>query len=62
MAGLLLAAIVGMSAYIGRFTSLLALPRYVYLANNIDEAASQKDVRIILPKGNTIEDYILVNY
>ena len=60
LAGLFLSAVVVMSAYTGKFTSLLANPQYEYLASNIDEAASRKDVNIMLVKGTPLEDFILV--
>ena len=55
----ILSAFVVISAYIARFTSLLAIQKYDYLVHDINDLASRSDVKVFIIKGMTVEDFIM---
>ena len=54
-----LTSVAVVAVYVGTFTSLLALPRYQFLVNSIEEVVD-KDVHVMVAKGISVEQFILV--
>ena len=54
-----LTSVAVVAVYVGTFTSLLALVRYQFLVNSIEEVVD-KDVHVMVAKGISVEQFILV--
>ena len=49
------------NVYTAKFTGMLAIPRYKYLANSVEEVAANGNITVYNQKGTTAEELIMVN-
>ena len=54
-----LTGVVITAVYIGEFIALLAIPQYNYLVRDLEDLATQSDIKVLISKGLTVEDFIM---